>query len=236
MAEQSEMRLGRIQRTARLPALVAGDLADQIKFGQIKPGDRLPTEPELAERFGVSRTVVREALARLKSDGFVRSRQGAGVFVSDRPQAALRIDHELLLDRSRFAQLFELRATLEIKAAGLAAERHSAETIEVLRATLKRLQDASGSDPASLAADLDFHCAVAFAADNPFMAEFVRFISSEIREAIAVTRAHRDPDASAKKTYLEHSAIFDAICRSDATDARRAMRKHLSNGLARLSA
>ena len=235
MAKESDMNIGRVQRTARLPALIAGELADQIKAGKIKPGEQLPVEPELAARFGVSRTVVREAVARLRSDGVVRSRQGAGVFVSDRsPQTTLRINRELLLDKARFAQLFELRTTLEITAAGLAAERRDSASTAEIRSALQRLRNVPGTDSTSVEADLDFHHAIALAANNTFMAEFIRFISAQIRESISETRRHRDPDDSARRTYEEHEAIFAAIRKGDPATAKRAMRRHLANGFVRL--
>jgi GntR family transcriptional regulator, transcriptional repressor for pyruvate dehydrogenase complex len=232
---ESGMKIRRIGRVAHLPAQVASEIAAQIISGRIKPGDRLPTEPELASSFGVSRTVVREAIARLKSEGVVRSKQGAGVFVADgSPQPTLRIDRELLHDRSYFKSLFELRAMLEINTAGLAAERRDDASIAAISAALQNLRKVAGSDPASFDADLDFHGAIAQATGNTFIAAFIRFISSQIRESIAATRRHSDPEKSAKATYAEHTAIFDAIRAGDPTSAKRAMRIHLAHAMVRL--
>ena len=231
----SGMKIRRIGRVAHLPAQVASEIAAQIISGRIKPGERLPTEPALASSFGVSRTVVREAIARLRSEGIVRSKQGAGVFVVDgSPQPTLRIDRELLRDREHFKYLFELRAMLEINTAGLAAERRDEASIAAIEAALQHLQSVPGSDPASFDADLDFHSAIAQATGNTFIAAFIRFISSQIRESIAATRRHTDPEKSARTTYAEHSAVLDAIRAGNPAAAKRAMRNHIAHALVRL--
>ena len=219
----------------RLPARVAGNISKDIISGRLKPGDRLPTEPELAELFGVSRTVVREAVARLRSEGIVRSKQGAGVFVADaRKQPTLRIDQELLADKSLFRNLFELRAMLEINTAGMAAERRDEKSLRALDAALEHLRQVPGSTAASVDADLDFHHAIALATGNTFIAAFIRFISFQIRESIIATRRKRDPDRSASVTYREHAAILNAIRKGNAAAARRAMSRHIANAAKRL--
>ena len=209
MSERSEMKGRRIDRGAHLSTKVAGEISREIVSGRLKPGDRLPTEPELSEMFGVSRTVVREAVARLRSEGIVRSKQGAGVFVTDsgKPPHTLRIDRESLRDRSMFRNLFELRAMLEISSAGMAAERRDTRSIAALEAALKHLQEVGGADEASVDADLEFHCAIAEATGKPFIETFIRFISFQVRESIVTTRLHGDPERSAKVTYAEHLSI-----------------------------
>ena len=117
-----------VGRDANLPVQVARRISGQILDGRLKPGDRLPTEQELAAIFDVSRNVVREAIARLRAEGIVRSRQGAGVFVVEmRAQPSLRLDAEELQGRQEIQMLFELRGVLEIAAAGFAAERRTEE-------------------------------------------------------------------------------------------------------------
>ena len=231
---ESGMKIRRIGRMAHLPAQVASEIATQIFSGRMKSGDQLPTEPELASSFGVSRTVVREAIARLRSEGVVRSKQGAGVFVVDAsPQPTLRIDRELLWDRAHFRNLFELRAMLEINTAGLAAERRDDASIAAIFSALQHLRGVPGSDPASVDADLDFHGAIAQATGNSFIVAFLRFISSQIRESIVATRRQTDPEMSARTTYSEHTAIFEAIRNGDPAAAKRAMRKHIENAMVR---
>lgn len=236
MDERSDLKVRHIDRAVHLSTKVAGEISREILTGRLKPGDKLPTEPELSQMFGVSRTVVREAVARLRSEGIVRSKQGAGVFVTDGSKLTqtLRIDPESLREKSMFKSLFELRAMLEISAAGLATERGDKRSIAALEEALKHLREVSGADEASVDADLEFHCAIAQATGNPFIATFIRFISFQVRESIITTRLHGDPEKSAKVTYAEHLAIFEAIRSGRATAAKRAMSRHIINATRRL--
>ena len=229
------LRARQIDPTVRLPARVAANISREIISGRLKPGDRLPTEPELAELFGVSRTVVREAVARLRSEGIVRSKQGAGVFVADaRQPPTLRIDRESLADKALFKNLFELRAMIEINTAGMAAERRNEKALRALDTALEHLRQVPGSAAESVDADLDFHLAIAQATGNTFIAAFIRFISFQIRESIIATRRNRDPDNSASVTYREHEAILKAIRKGSAAAARKAMSHHIANAEKRL--
>ena len=133
-------------RAPNLPSQLARMISDEIVGGRFKAGERLPTERELAETFGVSRNVVREAIARLAFEGTVEPRQGSGVFVlGTNPIAALRLDAEMLRDRSLFANLFELRSILEGEAASLAAARPGRKHLAAIKAALKRLRRQSGN-------------------------------------------------------------------------------------------
>jgi GntR family transcriptional regulator, transcriptional repressor for pyruvate dehydrogenase complex len=124
-------------RAPNLPSQLARMISDEILGGRFKAGERLPTERELAETFGVSRNVVREAIARLTFEGTVEPRQGSGVFVlGTNPIAALRLDPEMLRDRSLFANLFELRSILEGEAASLAAARRGRKHLAAIKAAI----------------------------------------------------------------------------------------------------
>ena len=133
-------------RAPNLPSQLARMISDEISGGRFKAGERLPTERELAETFGVSRNVVREAIARLTFEGTVEPRQGSGVFVLGTSAiAALRLDAEMLRDRSLFANLFELRSILEGEAASLAAARTQASDRDKggAQATRRQSRDAA---------------------------------------------------------------------------------------------
>src|SRR5690349_5425349 len=117
------MKIRTIERKPHLPSQVASLITQEIAAGRLKPGDQLPTEQALSQSYGVSRNVVREAIARLRSEGIVQSRQGVGAFLTRAESTTLRIDAEKLKDLGEFRHIFELRAMLEIRAAGLAAER-----------------------------------------------------------------------------------------------------------------
>ena len=220
-----------VGRDANLPVQVARRISGQILDGRLKPGDRLPTEQELAGIFDVSRNVVREAIARLRAEGIVRSRQGAGVFVVEmRAQPSLRLDAEELQGRHEIQMLFELRGVLEIAAAGFAAERRTEEGLAGLTAAYRRLK----KDGNSLDADIQFHRAVAAAGENNYVSVFVGFISEHVRETIKQARATLDPKVNAQIQIAEHGPIYEAIVAGRADKAREAMRAHLSNAAQRL--
>jgi GntR family transcriptional regulator, transcriptional repressor for pyruvate dehydrogenase complex len=158
----------RIDRENGLPAQVASKVVAEVMAGRLKPGDQLPTEPELSDLYGVSRTVIREAMVRLKSDGVVRSKQGSGVFILDSSESpVLRLDRASLMDRETVRNLFELRAIIESGAAWLAAERRDPTALDEIAAALEELRSLSGAEAASVDSDLAFHQAVAHATARP---------------------------------------------------------------------
>jgi GntR family transcriptional repressor for pyruvate dehydrogenase complex len=229
------VKLAPLSRAPHLPTQVASSLSREIIEGRLRPGDRLPTEQALAQSFGVSRNVVREAIARLRSEGMVSSKPGVGAFVlANDAGATLRLYREALRDRSSFRCLFELRAILEIDAAGLAAERRSEDALAAITGALERMRAAADGGAASIDADLEFHRAVASATGNSYIATFVAFISEQVRESIATTRANGDPVASQRVTVAEHGAIYQAIVARQRVAARRAMQRHIANGARRL--
>ena len=120
------LKLDKVNRGPHLSTLVASSISREIAQGRLKPGDQLPTEQALATTFGVSRNVVREAIARLRSEGRIWSQQGRGAFVADATNATvLTIDYDALQRADSFRNLFELRGILEVQAAALAAKRRT---------------------------------------------------------------------------------------------------------------
>jgi DNA-binding FadR family transcriptional regulator len=221
-------------RAPNLPSQVARMISDEILAGRFQVGDRLPTERELAETFGVSRNVVREAVARLRFEGAVEPRQGSGVFVlGNQANSALRLDAEILRDRSLFANLFELRSILEVEAAGLAATRRGRKHLTAIAAALQRLYD-SQRTPQSVDADLEFHRAIARASDNVYVAMFVNFISEHVRASIGQANERVDAASRARINKEEHGAIYEAIKAKDVERARESMRSHIAKAMGRL--
>lgn len=221
-------------RALNLPAQVARTISDEILAGRFEVGDRLPTERELAETFGVSRNVVREAIARLRFEGAVEPRQGSGVFVlGSQANSALRLDAEILRDRSLFTNLFELRSILEVEAAGLAASRRGRRHLTEIGAALQRLYDSQGT-PQAVDADLEFHRAIARASDNVYVAIFVNFISEHVRASIAKANERVDAAARGRINKEEHGAIYEAIKAKDSEGARESMRRHIGKAMGRL--
>jgi GntR family transcriptional regulator, transcriptional repressor for pyruvate dehydrogenase complex len=221
-------------RAPNLPSQLARMISDEILGGRFKAGERLPTERELAETFGVSRNVVREAIARLTFEGTVEPRQGSGVFVlGTNAIAALRLDAEMLRDHSLFASLFELRSILEGEAASLAAARRGRKHLAAIKAALKRLDDSQGT-PQSVDADLEFHRAIALASDNVYVAIFINFISEHVRASIAEANERVDLPSRERINKEEHAAIYEAIAAKDIDGARESMRRHIGKAMERL--
>lgn len=206
----------------------------QIDSGQLKVGDKLPTEPKLIEQFGVSRTVIREAIASLKADGLAEPKHGVGVFI----RAPSRSKHELSLlmqntDKiSDAIEALELRAAVEIESAALAATRCSpaqeAEIFERYYAFEINLQQGKNTEKE----DFDFHVAIAKATNNQHFVEFLTLVGSRIiprarlREEAGLTRNSE----MEKRLNAEHKEILDAIADRDPERARIAMRTHLTDG------
>ncbi|MCA0257572.1 MAG: FadR family transcriptional regulator [Proteobacteria bacterium] len=218
---------GQIRRSEHLPARIAQQIGSDIQEGRLKPGDRLPTEHFLAKSFGVSRSVVREAIAQLRNEGLVETRQGVGAFVTERQNRTIRIDDGELLERDGFQDLFQLRIPLEIEAAGLAALHHKADDLKRIDEALARMTGSEKWTDEGIDADLAFHRAIAEATGNDYFALFIGFIAERISLAIAAARARISLEEIVKVTIEEHILVRDAIANRDAKAAREAMRAHL---------
>jgi GntR family transcriptional regulator, transcriptional repressor for pyruvate dehydrogenase complex len=215
--------------TAALTRLVSG--------GNVPPGSRLPTENELAGRFGVSRTVVREAVARLKSGGLVESKQGSGVYVRE-PNAEMpfRIAAQ---DESieSVLHIVDLRRGLEGEAAALAAERCTRAQLAEIRGALREIarEEATGRD--GVDADMGFHRAIARASGNPHFPALWDFVGQFLRKAMYATRANEARRADfAAAVRAEHDVIVGAIARRDSAAARSAALRHMEMAAVRLRA
>jgi GntR family transcriptional regulator, transcriptional repressor for pyruvate dehydrogenase complex len=233
----SEKLLATLVRAPQSPSRVAAALAAEIADGRLHEGDRLPTEAVLAARFGVSRSVVREAIAGLRSDGLVRSRQGLGTFVvSQRETATLRIDADLMSDLVVFRNVFELRAILEIKAAALAALRADEDQRARITEALDRMKKASNWLDDGVTADLDFHRCVAAASGNPYIATVVGFLAGQMRQSIMFMRHNQNRFAKrlSAMNIAEHSAIHKALMKRDARASALAMHAHITAAAKRL--
>jgi GntR family transcriptional repressor for pyruvate dehydrogenase complex len=220
-------------RPRRSQQLVA-DLLDMIQEGVVRPGTKLPTEAALAERFGVSRTVVREAIAQLRAAGVVRSTQGQGTFVlsvpgtGDPAYAPPAPD-----DLAGVLELLEFRMANEVEAAGLAAFRRTSPQLAQIVTALEQFAGAAGVPAAAVDADFAFHLGIARASGNR---HFAALLSALGPGALAIPRARLRADASAHDRALaEHAAIADAIAAGDQLAAAAAMRTHLGNSRVRLS-
>lgn len=224
---------GEHRRPRSLALRVVEAMQARIREGQLEPGTKLPTEGQVMDEFGVSRTVVREALSKLQAAGLVATRHGVGTFVVGPGQeAGFRIDPQHLETLRDVIAVLELRMGVETEAAGLAAQRRSATNLDVMRAALDdfALSVEAGRD--AVAADVRFHGEIARATQNTHFANLLGSLGARI-----IPRARLDPADvvdEERRNYLrrvnaEHESIYDAIARADAESARAAMRTHLSN-------
>ena len=208
-------------------------LGDRIRGGRLAPGTQLPTESGLMAEFGVSRTVVREAISRLQAAGLVATRHGVGSFVVGAGDGSVfRIEPQQLATLRDVVAVLELRIGVETEAAGLAALRRSDANLAAMRAALDTFAQALDAGQDAVAADFQFHSEIARATQNEHFANLLATLGSMI-----IPRARLDPGGvadPARQTYLrkvnaEHESIFDAITNGDAEAARAAMRTHLAN-------
>jgi DNA-binding FadR family transcriptional regulator len=225
--------------TSRAGELIA-DLTHQIVGGGLAPGTRLPTEQQLSEEWGVSRTVVREAVAALRAEGLLVTRQGSGAFVAEQSrQRPFRIDADALDSLQRMIDVMELRLGLEAEAASLAASRRSAADIRSMEKALLAIDAAVVKSERSMAADFDFHLAIGDATRNPVFHDFLMYLGHFLIPRQSVRRNTTSAEAQAANARVvqqEHHAIFQAIRARDTEAARAAMRAHLTGSRERYRA
>jgi DNA-binding FadR family transcriptional regulator len=221
-------------RPENLPDEIAQQLRSRILNESLAPGQRLPTEQELGAQFGVSRNVVREAIARLKLTGLVETRHGVGTFVcSDIAMRPFEVSHDDLLDLSQLIHVHQLRVEIESGAAGLAATHRTKAQLENLQAALKRVDQNSKDWEVAAHSGVDFHLAVAHAANNPYFVRIMGHLSHVIHNAVRTFRFRITGTPRIDEIGDEHLNIVDAIARQDSAAARLAMRTHLDNAMAR---
>lgn len=231
-------RASDLLRTGGLGAMLAGQLSAAIQAGRFQPGDRLPTEKQLVAQYAVSRAVVREAIARLKTDGFVETRQGAGAFVTLKPGLAnFRIAPPGLLTAQDLLHVFELRGVIEAGMAEFAAVRRTAADIVALRAAYAAMEQALADGQSGAASDDSFHVAIANAAHNPYLAQFATFLAQHFSATRALTwhPAARHAGA-AEASQIEHRLLLEAIVVGDVAAAGTAARTHIAQAAARHAA
>ncbi len=219
----------------RLADRVYADIIAIIDEGRLAPGDRLPSESGLAQRCGASRTIVREALARLASDGITRSRRGAGSYVKRRPSERLGAHVPPTGIAAAFGT-YELRFVLEAEAARLAARRRSSAQLAAIEDALEALRNALLSSAPAHEEDWLLHRAIALAtANGAFVSAFDQLRDDLLRvlkAGVDISRS-RPPEAIAAMIG-EHDGIVDAIRAGDGDGAALAMRWHLFQGRKRL--
>jgi len=224
----------------KLSAKVIAALRAQLTSGEIGAGKKLPTEQRLTQKFGVSRTVIREAIAALAADGLVQPRQGAGVFAIGTASSTLgAMAAEMGNKISLALNVLEVRMGIEIESAGLAAQRRNPSQEAAIHEAFYEFDRLLSCGLATGKTDFAFHRAIATATNNPFYVEVLDALGS--RTIPCDTTSPWGTDSVLSVDYQaglqsEHAKITEAISASDADRARDAMRTHLSNSQERYRA
>jgi DNA-binding FadR family transcriptional regulator len=212
-------------------------IAREIRGGRLAPGARLPTEHELMSAMGVSRTVVREAVAALRAEGLVTTRQGSGVFVAaDASRVPFRIDPDGLSSIADVLEVMELRLAVEVEAAAFAAERITSERLVPIARALRSIEAAIDRGEGAISEDFAFHLAIAEASGNQRFAELLEYLGRHVipRQSIRVSLATpREQRQYLVRIQKEHARIHAAIRDGEPAEARKAMRTHLTRSLTR---
>jgi GntR family transcriptional regulator, transcriptional repressor for pyruvate dehydrogenase complex len=227
--------LPKVSGPVSLADRVAEVLTDEITSGRLSPGDRLPSEVQLVKQLGVSRTVVREAVSRLRNAGLVEPRQGAGVFVLEPRVQPLDLSVEAQRTKASVLQIVEVRQAMEGEAAALAATRATPEHLGRIHAAFEAIDADVRAGGDGVDADLAFHHSVGDSTGNPVLAATLRYIGSLMRNGIRVTRANEARRADfAAQVRREHQVMIEAIEARDPKAARAAARQHMEHAAERL--
>lgn len=222
-------------RRQRLGDQLYGQILDQILSGRLKEGERLPPETEICEMFGVSRPIVREALLRLRADGLVKARQGAGTFVLHRPAPRLT-SFAATQDVAAMLRCIEVRMPLEGAAARLAAERRTAEQMARIAAAhdaYARETEAGAMRPGT---DLAFHASIVAASGNEFFASTLDSLHGAISGfmSLSLSLTRTGSRERAQRVLYEHGQIFEAVRAQDGEAAQVAMQFHIGQAKRRV--
>lgn len=224
-----------IRRGPQLPDMIAAQIMERINSGELYPGDLLPTEHALAESFGVSRNVVREAIARLRSDGIIESKKGRGAIIKPLSEReTFRVEPAALGEKKNLGELFELRGILEIESAGLAAIRRTDADLTRLEIACADMDDQQEFDERRLEADAEFHRSLGAASGNQYLQTVIDYISSRLKETTRATAEVYKKNDLLLVTNAEHKRILDAVRACDFEGARQAMASHIRGASERL--
>jgi len=227
LAPAGETPVYKVVRTSRLYEQIVQQIEESVLNGSLKPGDQLPAERELAQRLGVSRTAVREAVKALREKGLVEAYSGRGTFVTDGTSQAARQSFDLMVkigQQEGAPHLAELRLILEPGIAALAAVRVKEEDLTAMREAVAVMDRAQDDPEAYIEADLDFHLALAETVANPLILSLIDSIVGLLREQrIKIFNVEGGP----QRGQVHHKRILEAMERRDAEMARTAMRAHL---------
>jgi GntR family transcriptional regulator, transcriptional repressor for pyruvate dehydrogenase complex len=212
---------------------VAEAIYEMIRSGQVKPGEKLDSVQQLAENFQVGRSAIREALTSLRAMGLVEMKQGEGTYVNEfeTDQITFPLSTAILMNKEDIAQLLEVRKIIEIGAAAAAAKKRTSHNLTMMEKALEEMKSAQGDEALGEKADLQFHFALAGAAQNPLLLNLMSQVSGLMGETMKETRRVWlfSKQTTFERLYDEHKSIYEAIKEQDEEKARKLMLIHLEN-------
>lgn len=218
-------------KTRKIYEEIVEQIRELVARGELKPGDRLPSERDLVERLKVSRASIREALSALELMGLLEVRSGEGTFVRRlRSESVVApLAWMLTMEKGTVLELLEIRKILEVQAVGMAAERAEAEDIRELSAALDQLQDDLNSPTSDGSADHRFHYAVTRATKNKIMIRLMDTISDLMKYSLKASRSKLyEGKYTPALLFQEHKKIYEAIVEKDVEEAKDCMLAHLT--------
>jgi GntR family transcriptional repressor for pyruvate dehydrogenase complex len=233
VSEMSDKNISSTKRTRRLPDAIAEYLVATAR--ELAPGSRLPSESQLAKKFGVSRSAVREAVSGVESLGLVQIRKGAGMFVRAPIVGNLEFRGLDSSNLASTAKLLEIRTGLDAAAARIAAIRRTTEEVEFLREMNNAASRPDLTIPETVEADLAFHLAIVRATRNEYFVSIQTFLLEHLRAGILFTRTLESYSKEMmEEVQREHSEIFQAIESRKADLASRLAEQHVLNARRRM--
>lgn len=218
-------------------AVIAEKIKELIRRDRLKPGDRIPTEAELCDMYGVSRTVIREAIISLRSEGHLIARQGIGVFVAEANVSRFEVDWNAVRTLPKTIMLMELRMAIETEAAGLCALRRTKADAVDIRRRMEKI-DAEQQDPklTNVWYDHQFHLAIAKASKNPHIYQMLKIMTPAVMPRIKLGAIVDDAskDSYYRMIHTEHERIVVAIEKRNDVLARERMRAHIAAAIERM--
>lgn len=221
-------------RAPKLSEQVAEFLIDEIKTGSLGVGEKLPSEADLCSRFGVSRTIIREAIGRLEYDGYLEAKRGRRAQVTSvQNRRAFRITQSSAMDAEELAQLYELRMIIESAAVALAAQRCNSEVIQKLEECIHNMEEEDRFGEESTGIFVEFHQIIAEASGNGFLSDFMVFLNDKIGRMMQLDKQQIKRQQLMEKVHAEHYAIYRAIRDRDVQAAKQMIQEHIYNAARR---
>lgn len=211
--------------------VVLEKLQEMLRTEGLEIGDRLPSERELANRFGVSRNSVREALKTLEWEGIIAIRHGGGSFLKETNQSIGEVLSVKLEGQESHLvfEMLEVRRALEVEATSLAAKRANARDLEQIQLSLKEMAVPVTEVEAGVQADLHFHLHIVRASHNSILIHLMTTLMKEMETTIRATRKNRFQELERyEETFEEHKHLYLAIASGDSVLAKSLMEKHIS--------